>query len=194
MADNNQNGNGNILNNNRIIYLSGIIDDEKTKNVVSSIIRFEIQDPTKDILFYIDSTGGTVDGFIAMHDIIKNICRCDVATICVGKAMSSGMMLLISGTKGKRFITPNSRVLIHPISQFSVGKTTVTQMETRAEETRRLQSFFESLIVKYTNMTKTQVKKYMTCDSFLDTKTCLEMGIIDYIIDNSNILYNNINI
>jgi len=194
MAENiTSNNTVNILNNSRIIYLSGFVDEEKTRNVVSNIIKFEIQEPTKDILFYIDSGGGAVDSFIAIHDIMK-MCRCDIATVCVGKGMSSGMMLLMSGKKGKRFITPNSRVLIHPLSQFSLGKDTVKELGIRAEETRRLQSLFESLIIKYTNITKAQIKKYMTFDSFLDAKECLKMGIVDHIITKSNILYDNINI
>jgi len=107
--------------NNRIVYMSGDFDETKAQYMITKLLSFESQDPTKDIIMYIDSYGGYIDSFIAIHDVIKMI-RCDVATVCVGKAMSCGQMLLISGAKDKRFITPNSRVLIHELSSGRYGK------------------------------------------------------------------------
>ena len=107
-----------VFDNKRIVYFKGKFTEDATHSVIQKLLEFELKDPLKDIVLYIDSYGGYVDSFLAIHDAIR-LCRCDVATVCIGKAMSCGQMLLISGAKGKRFITLNSRVLMHPVSSFA---------------------------------------------------------------------------
>ena len=172
---------------NRIIFLSGDFNEDKTKEVINLIIILEAKCPTKDILMYIDSYGGYVHSLLAIHDVIKHITRCDIATIGIGKQMSCGQMLLISGTKGKRFATPNSRILLHEISSMTFGK--LHEQEIDIAETKKLQKIIEDMILKYTKITKHQLAKLMKVDSYISTPEALELGIIDNIIQKPTDLY-----
>jgi ATP-dependent Clp protease protease subunit len=177
---------------NRIIYFSGAFNEEKAHQTISKLLEYECKDPTRDILLFVDSYGGYVDSFVAIHDTIK-LLRCDVATCCVGKAMSCGQMLLISGTQGKRFITPNSRVMIHQIASASFGK--LRDLEVDIEESKRLQKdVIDKLILKYTKIKPKQLKEIMVDDTFVTAKKALDLGVVDHIVTNPNILYKNINI
>jgi ATP-dependent Clp protease protease subunit len=181
----------NVIDENRIIFLSGAFNEDKAKEVITRIFTLEAKNPTKDIIMYIDSYGGHVHSFMAIHDIIK-ISRCNVATVCIGKAMSCGQMLLISGTKGKRFSTPNSRILLHEISNGTWGK--LSDMEIDINETKSLQKIIEDLIIKYTKINKIKIKELMTRDRYFSATECIEMGIIDHIINTPKDLYSRINI
>ncbi|MFW6172289.1 MAG: ClpP family protease [Elusimicrobiota bacterium] len=189
MADKNHNGNG--KKDNRIIFLKGDINEQTVHDVISKLIDYEASDPFSDILIYIDSYGGYYDSFIAIHDAMK-MCRCDIATVCVGKAMSAGQMILTSGTKGKRFITPNSRVLMHPINSAAFGN--IHELDNNITETRRLQAVWEKMAVKYTNMTKKQVEEKMKKDSYMSAEEALNLGIVDIIIKKPTDLYKNIKV
>ena len=178
--------NGDVFDSNRIIFLSGDFKEESAYAVIKKVIEFEAKDPAKDILIYIDSYGGECDSFIAMHEAIK-MSRCDVATVCIGKAMSCGQMLLVSGTKGKRFITANSRVLMHPISFFADGN--VDQIDIRLEANKKLQDTFERLIAKYTKISKKELREMMSKESYLSAAQCKELGIVDHIITSSREMY-----
>lgn len=181
-----------VLDGNRIIYMSGEFNEQKTEMIVSKLLQFECTNPSNDILLIIDSYGGSVDSFVAIHDTI-NLLRCDVATCCIGKAMSCGQLLLISGKKGKRFITPNSRVMIHEFSAGSYGK--LTDIEISIKENKRLQkAIMETLIIKYTNLTKKQLVAMKGRDTFLTAKECCDKGLVDHIITKPSVLYKNINI
>lgn len=172
---------------NRIIYVNGIFNEQKAEKVVTKLLQYDCEDPGKDILMFIDSYGGVIDSFIAIHDIMR-LLKSPVATVCVGKAMSCGQMLLISGAKGKRFITPNSRVLIHELSGGAVGK--LTDMEIDYKEAQRMQKeVIEKLILKYTNITSKKIKDIMQRDTFFNAKESLELGLVDAVINNSNTLY-----
>lgn len=89
---------GDVFKNNRIVYFNGIFDEDKAKDAIKTMLEYELENYNKDIIIYIDSRGGEIDSFIAIHDVIKML-RCDVATLCIGKAMSAGQLLLMSGTK-----------------------------------------------------------------------------------------------
>lgn len=172
---------------NRIIFLSGNFDEHKAKNVINEIIRLESEDPTKDILLMIDSYGGYVHSFMAIHDFMKHVSRCNVITLGIGKQMSCGQMLLMSGTKGKRFSTPNSRVLMHQLSAGTFGK--LSEMEVDIEENKRVQQILEKLVLKYTKVTKKQFKDLMQRDSYLSSQEALDYGIIDAIIQKPTDIY-----
>lgn len=179
-----------MLDSNRIIYMSGELNEQKTEQMVTKFLNFETANPFKDILLFIDSYGGFVDSFVAIHDIIK-LLRCDVATCCVGKAMSCAQLLLISGTKGKRFITQNSRVMIHEFSIMNVGK--LSDVEINIEEDKRLQKeIWESFNLKYTKLTKKKLDEMRIKDTFITAKECIDYGIVDHIITSPNILYKNL--
>ena len=182
----------NEIDNNRIIFMNGDFTETKAEQIITKLLQYECQDPTKDIIMFIDSYGGYVDSFIAIHDIIK-LLHCDVATVCIGKAMSCGQMLLMSGTKGKRFITPHSRVLLHEISSWVSGK--VTAMEIDLVENKRIQKdVFEKLILKYTKITRKQLDNMLGNDAYMDANKCIELGVVDHIAATSSQLYKYLNI
>jgi len=181
----------NVLEENRIIYMSGEFNEDKAKHIVDKLFTLEARDPNKDILMYIDSYGGWVHSFLAIHDIIKML-RCDVATVSIGKSMSCGQMLLISGTKGKRFITKNSRVLVHEIASLTVGK--LSEMENDINETKALKRIIEDMIVKYTKIKAKDLKEIMSKDSYFSAEESLKIGLVDYIIEKPKDLYSRINI
>lgn len=178
---------GDPILDNRIIYFGGDFTEDKAKEIINNIFRLEAKNPTKDIIIYIDSYGGAVHSFLAIHDIIKHVTRCDIITVGIGKQMSCGQMLLMSGTKGKRFATPNSRILMHQISSRTWGK--LSDMEIDMEESKRLQKLIENLIVKYTKITKKKLPSLMTVDSYITAEEALELGIIDGIIKKPSDLY-----
>ena len=182
----------NVLDENRIIYMSGEFNEGKAELIVSKLLQLECINPEKDILLIIDSYGGIVDSFVTIYDTI-HLLRCDVATCCIGKAMSCGQLLLISGKKGKRFITPNSRVMIHEFAAGKYGK--LSDLEINVKENRRLhKKIWENLNIKYTKLTKKKLDYMRNRDTFLDAKECIDNGLVDHIITNSSVLYNNINI
>lgn len=166
---------------NRFIFMKGHFNEDAAHDIVKQLMEYETKDPFSDITIFIDSYGGYIDSFVAMHDAIQ-LCRCDVATVCLGKAMSCGQMLLISGAKGKRFITANSRVLMHPMSSFSYGN--IHEIENDAKESRRLQNMLEGMITKYTKIKKTELKELMSKDSYIPAKEALQLGIVDHVVTN----------
>ena len=165
---------------NRFIFMKGHFNEEAAHDIVKKLMELETKDPFSDITIFIDSYGGYVDSFVAMHDAIQ-LCRCDVATVCLGKAMSCGQMLLISGKKGKRFITPNSTVLMHPLSMGSYGN--IHEIEVEAKEGRRQQDMLQNMIRKYTKINKKKLDELMSKDSYIPAKEALELGIVDHIVN-----------
>lgn len=177
---------------NRIIYVSGTINEQKTEDVVSRLLAFDTAQPNKDIIMIIDSYGGYVDSFVAMHDAMKMISS-EIVTICIGKAMSCGQMLLMSGTKGKRFITPNSRVMVHELSSFTGGK--LKDIENDHRELQRVQKdVIEKLILKYTKISIKNLSKFMSEDTYLSAEETVKYGIADHIITSPSVLYKRIDI
>jgi ATP-dependent Clp protease protease subunit len=175
----------------RILFLSGDLDENKSKDVVSKLITLDYQSPTKDILFYIDSYGGDIHCLLAIHDAMRTLCRCDIATICVGKAMSAAAILLLAGTDGKRFITPNSRVMLHELSTGDEGK--LTYMKGAIVEAEKLQALLEGFVKDYTKLSDKQVKTIFGKDSYMDAKLAKKFGVVDHIIDHPNVLHQKIN-
>jgi len=178
-------------NNSRRIYFTGQFNEDKSEKVVTSLLDLEAKDPLKDILLYISSYGGLVDDFYAMHDALK-LLRCKVATIGIGKQMSCGLLLLISGTPGLRFMTKNSRVLIHKLSGGAFGS--VSEMEDEVNESLRLQKKVCEMIVDYTNITKSRLEKIMLRQSYFSPQEAKEMGIIDEILESNKNLYGKVNV
>jgi len=182
----------NVLDGNRIIYMSGEFNEQKAEVIVTKLLAFECMNPARDILLIIDSYGGIVDSFVAIHDTIK-LLRCKVATCCIGKAMSCGQLLLVSGENGKRFITPNSRVMVHEFSAGDYGK--LSDIEISLNENKRLQkAIWETLNIKYTKLTKKDLDEMKVRDTYLTAKECLDRGLVDHIITEPSVLYKNINI
>lgn len=183
--------NANVLEDNRIIFMSGDFNEDKAKDIITKMFTLESKDPNKDILMYIDSYGGYVHSFLAIHDVMQML-RCDIATVAIGKTMSCGQMLLISGTKGKRFITPNARVLMHEIASGAFGK--LSDMEVDINETKAVKKITEDLIIKYTKIKKEELKQLMVRDSYFSAQEALKLGMVDYIVSKPQDLYSRINL
>jgi len=179
------------LEDNRIIYINGDFTEEMAKEVFEKIVTLEISNPRKDILLMIDSYGGYVHSYLAIHDAIM-LSRCNVATFCIGKAMSCGQLLLTSGAKGKRFASKNSRIMMHEISSMSWGK--LTDMEVDLNESKELQKIVNRLTEDYTGLSKSKIKKLLEKDSFLSAEEAKNLGIIDHVVENRDDLYKRINL
>ena len=169
------------LDENRIIYVSGDFNESMAKTICTKLLEFDCKSPGTDILMVIDSRGGALDSFIAIHDMME-IIESDVATLCIGKAASCGQMLLMSGAKGKRFITRNSRIFIHEISGGMAGK--AREIEIHSKEMKRLQANVSKMILKYTNLTKKQLDDIFNTDEYYNAIDSKKLGFVDHIITN----------
>ncbi|AEA33430.1 ATP-dependent Clp endopeptidase proteolytic subunit ClpP [Hippea maritima] len=163
----------------RIIMLNGEINDDVSNVIVSQLLFLESEDPEKDIFLYINSPGGSVTAGLAIYDTMQYI-KCDVTTICIGSAASMGALLLASGTKGKRYSLPHSRIMIHqPLGGIS-GQ--ATEIEIHAKEILRLKKLLNEILAKHTGKRLKTIEKDTERDYFMDTKEALAYGIIDKII------------
>ena len=163
----------------RIIFLSGPVDDQISSLVVAQLLFLESEDPKKDIYFYINSPGGIVTSGLAMYDTMQYI-RPDVATLCIGQAASMGSLLLTAGAPGKRFCLPNSRIMIHQPSGGYQGQ--ATDIEIHAQETLALKKRLNEIYVKHTGQKLATVEKSMERDNFMSPEKAKEFGLIDEVI------------
>lgn len=165
-----------VLSRKRIVLINGEIREEMVENIAKELLRLEAANPTEDISLFINSPGGSVIAGLAIHDIMKMV-RCDIATICYGQAASMAALLLMSGTRGKRFISPHARVLIHQPSGGAFG--TATEIETTALEITRLKKALMDLVSQYTGRPIEQVGIDMERDFYLDAEAAVTYGIVD---------------
>lgn len=164
----------------RIIFLGDQVNHHTANLIVAQLLFLESEDPKKDIFFYINSPGGVVDDGLAIYDTMNYISP-DVQTICVGHAASMGAFLLSSGTKGKRFALPSSRVMIHQPSAGTAG--TVTDMNIRLEETLRIKKLLEKIMAQNTGKTAKRIHEDMERDKWFTAQEAKSYGIIDKIIE-----------
>ncbi len=160
----------------RIIFLTGQIDDATANLVVGQMLYLETKDSTKDISLYINSPGGSVSAGFAIFDTINYI-KCDVSTICVGLAASMGAFLLSSGTKGKRFALPNSEIMIHqPLGGVS-GQ--ASDIKIQAEHILKIKKKLNECLSKNTSQPIERIEKDTDRDFFMSAVEAKEYGIID---------------
>lgn len=164
----------------RIIFLSGQVNDQVSSLVVAQLLYLESEDPKKDIHFYINSPGGVVTSGLAMYDTMQYISP-DVATICIGQAASMGSLLLAAGAAGKRFCLPNSRIMIHQPSGGYQGQ--ATDIEIHAQETLALKRRLNEIYAKHTGQKLAVIEKAMERDNFMSPQKAKEFGIIDEVIE-----------
>ena len=164
----------------RIIFLPGEVDDEMANIVVAQLLHLEADDPDKDIALYINSPGGSVYAGLAIY-VTMPVVKPDVATMCVGIAMSMGALILAGGAKGKRMSLPNSRILIHQPSGGFQGQQADIQIH--AEEILGIRHRLDTLFSEHTGQTYEQVRKDMDRDRYMKPKDALEYGLIDRIIE-----------
>ena len=163
----------------RIIFLNGPIDDSIASIVCAQLLFLESEDHKKDINMYINSPGGVVSSGLAIYDTMNYI-KCDVSTLCMGQAASMGSFLLSAGAKGKRFILPNARVMVHQPSGGARGQATDIQIQ--AKEILYLKSLLNSLYAKHTNQSVDTIQQALERDNFMNAKEALDFGLVDKII------------
>ena len=167
------------LLNERIIFLGTPIEDQVANLVVAQLLHLESQDPDKDISIYINSPGGSVYSGLAIYDTMKFV-KPDIATMCVGVAMSMGSLLLAGGTKGKRAALPNSRILIHQPSAGFEGQS--TDIEIHAREILNVRERLDEIYAENTGLSKEQVREDMERDRFFTADQAAEFGLIDRVL------------
>jgi ATP-dependent Clp protease protease subunit len=166
----------------RIIMLSGEVNDQVASSIVAQLLFLEAQDPDKDIYFYINSPGGVVTSGFSMFDTMNYI-KPDIATICIGQAASMGAFLLSAGTKGKRYALPHSRIMIHQPSGGAQGQSTDIQIQ--AKEIQRLKDSLNEIMAKNTGKTLKQVEKDTERDNFMSAEEAVKYGLIDKVLTKS---------
>lgn len=167
------------LLNERIIFLGEGVNEQTANLVVAQLIHLAYEDPKKDIKLYINSPGGSVNDGFAIYDTIQFI-KPDVQTIGIGLQASMGAFLLSSGTKGKRFALPNSRIMIHQPSSGTQGK--ITDQEIRLRESLFLKGHLNEIFAKNTGQKPSKVKQDMERDFWMGAEEAKKYGIIDEVI------------
>ncbi len=163
----------------RIIFLGSPITDDVANVLIAQLLFLESEDPDKDINFYINSPGGIVSAGLAIYDTMQYI-KSNVSTLCMGQAASMGALLLAAGAKGKRFVLPHSRILIHqPLGGFQ-GQASDIEIQTR--EILRLRETLNKILAKHTNKNIKQIQQDTDRDYFMSGDEALQYGIVDQVI------------
>ena len=160
----------------RIIFLSGEIDDAVANTVVAQLIYLEGKDSQKDISLYINSPGGSVSAGLAIYDTMNYI-KCDVSTICIGMAASMGAFLLSSGAKGKRFALPNSEIMIHQPLGGAQGQ--ASDIKIAAEHILRTKQKLNEILAKNSGKPLSEIERDTDRDNYLSATEAQEYGLID---------------
>ncbi|MFZ2205624.1 MAG: ATP-dependent Clp protease proteolytic subunit [Minisyncoccia bacterium] len=171
----------------RIIFLSGPIDDNTANIVIAQLLFLESEDAKKDIYLYINSPGGSVTSTMAMVDTMNHV-RPDIATFCVGIAASGAAIVLSAGKKGKRFILPNAEIMIHQPSGGVEGQ--ATDIEITAKHILKTRNNLNKLLAKNTGKTLAQIEKDVERDFYMDAEEGKKYGIIDEIVTKSKAVTN----
>ena len=165
----------------RIIFLTGQINDNVASLVTAQLLFLEAEDPKKEIYLYINSPGGLVTAGLGIYDTMQYV-KPDISTLCIGQAASMGSFLLAAGTKGKRFSLPNSRVMVHQPSAGFQGQ--VTDIEIHANEVSSLKKRLNEIYSKHTGKTVEEVKSALERDNFMTPENAKDFGLIDKVVVN----------
>ena len=165
----------------RIIFLTGQINDNVASLVTAQLLFLEAEDPKKEIYLYINSPGGLVTAGLGIYDTMQYV-KPDISTLCIGQAASMGSFLLAAGTKGKRFSLPNSRVMVHQPSAGFQGQ--VTDIEIHANEVSSLKKRLNEIYSKHTGKTVDEVKSALERDNFMTADVAKAFGLIDEVVEN----------
>ena len=163
----------------RIILLTGEVDDQMAALVVAQLLYLEAQDPDKDIQMYINSPGGSVTAGMAIYDTMQYI-KCDVSTICVGLAASMGAFLLSAGTKGKRIALPNAEIMIHQPSAGTQGQ--ITDMAIHLKRLETIKKRMNQIMADNTGHTLEEMTAACERDNFMTAQEAKDFGLIDKVI------------
>ena len=168
----------------RIVFLSGVINDPVANTVIAQLLFLESQDPKKDIQLYINSPGGSVSSALAIYDTMQYI-KPAVSTICVGMAASGGALLLAAGAKGKRFALPNAEIMIHQVMAGGIEGQAV-DIEISARHIMSLKAKLSQILAKHTGKPLVQVDKDTDRNYHMDAEEAKKYGIVDEIIKRKN--------
>ena len=165
----------------RIIFMGVQVDDTTADDIMAQLLVLESMDPNRDVMMYINSPGGSMTAMTAIYDTMNYI-QPDVQTVCLGQAASAAAILLAAGTKGKRLILPNARVLIHqPAIDQGFGK--ATEIEIQAKEMLRMRQWLEDTLAKHTGQPIERIRKDIEVDTFLTAAEAKEYGIVDEVLE-----------
>jgi len=163
----------------RVVFLSGEMDDELANVVIAQLLFLEADDPERDVSLYVNSPGGDITALFAIYDTMQAI-RPDVATWCLGQAASAAAVVLASGAAGKRHALPNARVLLHQ-PWGSTGQGQSIDIKLRAEEMVRQRRLMEEILVRHTGQTAERIHEDLDRDFILDPEAARAYGVIDHV-------------
>ena len=164
----------------RIIFLTGQINDNVASLVTAQLLFLEAEDPKKEIYLYINSPGGLVTAGLGIYDTMQYI-KPEISTLCIGQAASMGSFLLAAGTKGKRFSLPNSRIMVHQPSAGFQGQ--ATDIEIHANEVLALKKRLNEIYSKHTGKSVEEIKSALERDNFMTASTAKSFGLIDEVVE-----------
>lgn len=164
----------------RIIFLSDEVNDITASLVVAQMLFLEAEDPDKDIMFYINSPGGSITSGMAIFDTMQYI-KCDVCTICIGMAASMGAFLLAAGEKGKRYALPNAEVMIHQPLGGAQGQATDIQIQ--AARILKMKDKLNTILAERTGQNLEMIKNDTERDNFMSAEEAKKYGLIDKVIE-----------
>jgi ATP-dependent Clp protease protease subunit len=163
----------------RVIFIVGAIEDHMANLIVAQLLFLESENPDKDVHLYINSPGGSVTAGLSIYDTMRFI-KPDVSTMCIGQAASMGAFLLSGGTKGKRYILPNARTMIHQPSGGAQGQ--ATDIEIQAKEILFLRERLNSLLADHTGQTMEVIERDTERDRFMSAEQSVDYGLVDEVI------------
>lgn len=164
----------------RIIFLTGEVNDYVSSLICAQLLFLESENPTKDISFYINSPGGVVTSGMAMYDTMQYI-KPDVSTVCIGQAASMGSLLLTAGAAGKRFALPHARIMIHQPLGGAQGQ--ASDIEIQAKEILRMKAMLNDIYVRHTGKKLSEIEKSMDRDNFMSAEEAQKFGLIDKVVE-----------
>ena len=164
----------------RIVFISGEVNDDMANAVCAQLLFLQSQDPKKDINVYINSPGGSVTAGLAIYDTMQFV-KCPVATFCIGQAASMGAVLLTAGAKGKRHALPNARIMIHQPWGGAEGK--ASDIEITAREILRLKDVLNGILAKHSGRKLADVVADTDRDHFMSAAEAVEWGLVDKVVE-----------
>lgn len=163
----------------RIIFLGGPITDPVANTVIAQLLFLESEDPKKDISLYVNTPGGSVTATLAIYDTMQHV-KPDISTICMGVAASGGAIILAAGKKGKRYILPNSEVMIHQVLGMAEGQ--ATEIEISAKHILKVKEQLNKILAHHTGKSVSKIEQDTDRDFFMNAEEALKYGIVDKII------------
>lgn len=165
----------------RVLFIGTAIDDYVANLVVAQLLFLQMEDPEKDIHLYINSPGGSVTAGLAIYDTMQFV-KCDVSTYCLGQAASMGAVLLAAGTKGKRYVLPNARVMIH--QPWGGAQGTASDMSIQVKEILGMKDRLNKILAKHSGQPVERLEKDTDRDNFMSADEALAYGLVDEVVTN----------